>query len=561
MSNNAVANIEIGATTNRLARGLAVARRAFQSFAANAARGVSSAFGRLKLGETGSRALGAFGGSLMSKGFDSLVEGAQSVRDFERSLIRFQIATNGTEQSTAAMRAEVRAISRDTAIAADQVLAGASQYVALTGDAAGARVAMQAFADVATASGASVSDVATATASLRTSMKLDAKDIEAAFSAMIIQGKEGAVEIKDLAGELANLAPQFAQFRGAKGLSGVRELGAGLQVVMKGAGSASEAATQMSSLIGALAEPETIRKLKLIKIDIFDKDPTTGLTTMRNASDIFKDLAANQKLSDPRVVAAIFGRKEAQSAIRSIRGNIDLYGELRTAAEDTGAVQRDKMTLLQSDAGRIDKAFNNIKVSIAEAFTPERIAAFTNVLEQAVAQIGPLVEGLGAINDHTLGFLHGVGQSVRELVAPSNPFEAEVRARRAAGQGGIMGTAPTAEFAAAQRNAAGWSQASSSILGAEKNGLVSPSSLRQAYVLARNNSQDTGAGFAANQYLTAAKANTAEIKAAWIKEVNDANQKGLKMIADAIKNLNLEVGKSEVVVANQKSAKHAQGIR
>ncbi len=567
MSNSAVANIEIGATTNRLTRGLATARRAFQSFAVNAARGVSNAFGKLKLGDVGKTALGTLGGNLAARGIDSLMDGANAVRDFERSLIRYQIASNGTAQSTAEMRAQVRGISKDTAISSAQVLAGASQYVALTGDADGARVAMRAFADVATASGASVSDVATATASLRTSMGLDAKDIEAAFSGMIIQGKEGAVEIKDLAGELANLAPQFAQFRGAKGLGGIRELGAGLQVVMKGAGSSAEAATQMSSLIGELAKPEVIRKLKAIKVDIFDKDPKTGLMTMRNASDIFKDLAANQKLADPRVVAEIFGRKEAQSAIRSIRSNIDLYGELRVAAEDTGAVQRDKATFLESDAGRLDAAFNRVKVAIAEAFTPERITGFTNAVESLADKMGPVVDLIGRAGD-LLGGIMGIGKSVRgALEGPANPFQqeyAQSRLDRGVNPLLAMGsTDMTKGDSALQRNARGWEDAKNRILGAEQGERVSKDSIRAAFIASRQQGgfESVGAVRAGGSYLRNAGVTNEQATQAWTKDITTSNERGLKMIAEAIRNMNLEVGKSEVTVATQKSAKHAQGVK
>jgi TP901 family phage tail tape measure protein len=406
MSNNAVATIEIGATTTRLQRALVNAKYAFHTFTAHAARRLRDLkFGKSSFGDIGKTAIGTFAGNMLSRGLAMFGDAARDTFELERALVRYQIATGAAASSTAALRQQVRSISRDTAIASDQVLAGSQQYVALTGDAAGAAAAMSSFARVAQASGASVADVANATASMKTSMGLEANDIEAAFSAMIIQGKEGAVEIKDLAGELANLAPQFAQFRGARGLGGIREMGAALQVVMKGAGSASEAATQLTSLMGALADPETIRKLGKVKINIFDKDPQTGLVTMRSASDIFEDIAKNQKLSDPRIVAAIFGRKEAQQAIRSIRTHIGLYSDLRESAKDTGAVQRDLNTYLQSDAGKIEAAFNNAKIAVAEVFTPERIEKFAKALGSAVDMLAKIV-----------GYVERVGQFVDNVV-------------------------------------------------------------------------------------------------------------------------------------------------
>jgi hypothetical protein len=163
---------------------------------------------------------------------------------------------------------------------------------------------------------------------------------------MIVQGKAGAVELKDMAGELATLAPQFANFRGGKGTAGIREMGSAFQVIRTGAGSASEAATQFESLMGELAKPDVIRKLAAIKIKIFDKDPTTGQVSMRNASDI----RGPRKESEARRSASSrpSSTARAQQAVRSIKGHIDVYRELRTTAGHGRGAAR--LTTFESDA-------------------------------------------------------------------------------------------------------------------------------------------------------------------------------------------------------------------
>lgn len=572
MSDSTRANIEITASSRKLARGLAAARRLVFGFASTAARGVSAAFKKIKLGDVGKNALGHFGGDMLSKGMDTIVDAAQGVRDFERDLIRFQITTGGSAASTARLRNQIRGVSRETGVAAAEVLAGASQYVALTGDAEGASTAMRTFARIAQASGASVSDVAQATAAMRTSMGLNANDIEAVFSSMIIQGKEGAVELKDLAGELATLAPQFAQFRGGKSVGGIRELGAALQVVRSGAGTASEAATQLESLMGELAKPEVIRKLAKLKINIFDKDPRTGLTTLRNASDIFEDLAKNQKLSDPRIVAAIFGRKEAQQAIRSIREHIDLYRDLKVAAEDTGAVQRDLNTFLESDAGRLDKAMNDLKVTIAEAFTPERIQAFVSAVEDLAGKIGPLVEGLGKINDYTFGGLFNVGKSVRGYLSGNengNPFRRKGFGALGDTIGQYFGD-QTKEGKERAANAAGYDRAVNDILGGEVNERTSPESIKRA-VFARY-SANSGAATAGNRYLANVFGSGDEVAAAVDRVVRQAAvemgkqaAQDAKRYADAVvsalSGLSFNLGRDQVVDAVDNSSKNRTSPR
>ncbi|MGE0547618.1 MAG: phage tail tape measure protein [Kofleriaceae bacterium] len=399
---NARAYIEFLASDKKLPQGLARVRSKLNAFAS----GISKAFtkSRGNAGEIAKNAIGHFAGNVATRGLDVLVDAAQGVVNFERNLTRLQISTGKTPAQMAAMREAIRRVSRETAISSDEILAGASTYVAITGDAEGAQAAMAQFARIAQATGATVSDVATAAAAFRTSANLNADDIEAAFSAMAVQGKAGAVEVKDLAAELSELMPQFAQFRGAKSLDGIREMGAAFQVIRKGAGSASGAATQFQALMGELANPATVKDLKKVGIAVFDNNGK-----MRSASEIFEAIATNSKLADPRKIAAIFGRKESQAAVRSLREHIGLFRDLKVAGQDAGAIERDRMIMAESAAGKIDAAFNNMKLSLAETFTPERIEAFAGALGKAVDMFAKIV----GFVDKTAKFVSDVVEKVQ----------------------------------------------------------------------------------------------------------------------------------------------------
>lgn len=405
------AEIELTASTSRLAAGLNAARRQFQSFAGSIARGVGGAmsFGlsKLKPGETMKRAAGNFGGDMMTRGFDAVVGAATDVQNFERSLVRFQIAAGKTPEQMNAIRSSIRDASRETAIGSKEIQAGGNAYLALTGDVTGTIGAMRSFSRIAQASGASVEDVASATAALKIAMKLDvAKDAEAAFSGLIAQGKVGAVEIKDFAGELAELAPQFAQFKGATGLAGIREMGGIFQVIRNGAGSASGAATQFKAVMAQLVDPMNVKLLKQIGINVFDSK-----NQLRGFTDIATELAANKFMQDPKKVAKIFGREEARAALRSLMGNVAALKQMEQAGLNVTAVNEDLATFLASDAGRVDKAMNNIKEAIAEAFTPERIQGFANTLESLAGKVGPIVDLIGKIGDKLAG-IRNLGQWV-----------------------------------------------------------------------------------------------------------------------------------------------------
>jgi hypothetical protein len=110
------AEIEISASTSKLAAGLARARSMLGAFASNVSRGIGGAMGRLnkhlELGKTGKHVLGEVGGNIATRGLDSIVGAAEGVRDFERNLMRFQITTNGSAASTATLRNQIRQVSK-----------------------------------------------------------------------------------------------------------------------------------------------------------------------------------------------------------------------------------------------------------------------------------------------------------------------------------------------------------------------------------------------------------------------------------------------------------------
>lgn len=330
---------------------------------------------------------GGLAGSALSGVSSTVGDAVSDVFNFERTLSRFGIASGKSGAALDALRASITAISRDTAVSRAEILAGAQTYVDLTGDVTGAEAAMNSFARIAQASGASVSDVATATAALKESMKLDPKDIERVFSGLIMQGKAGAVSLKDFAGELSSLAPRFAKF-GSSGVEGIANMGAAFQVARKGFGSASEAATGLEALMGSFAQ--NAKKFKKANVQIFNvgKD---GKKTFRSFNEII-DAIGNSKLAkDPALLTDAFGSKEAEQAYQMLAKNRKELEGIYQAGLDAGAVQRDLATYQESAAGKIEKAMNAAKLSLAEAFTPERIEKFANAAAKAAGWFADIV--------------------------------------------------------------------------------------------------------------------------------------------------------------------------
>jgi TP901 family phage tail tape measure protein len=387
----AAAMIAIKASSKDLDKGLGEARKKLRTFGSS----IKKIGGKIWGGGKG--ALSSIGTGLGIQAATGITETITSIRDFERNLVRLQIASGKSAPEMERLRASIIEVSRATGVANDDILAGTQTYVDLTGDVDGATAAMSSFARIAQASGSSVGDVATATAALKQSMNLDSADIEAAFSGLIQQGKAGAVSLKDFAGELSKLAPKFAKFGGASGLTGIADLGAAFQITRQGFGSASEAATGMSALMTAMSRNAGI--FAKAEVKIFDKDPKTGVKRFKSFRDIVDQIGASKLAKDPEALTKAFGSVEAQQAFDMLSKNRGELEKLYSAGLDAGAVQRDLNTYLESSAGRLDQAMNNLKIAIVEAFTPERIAAFVEMVEKVASAIGTVIDGLSDLKD------------------------------------------------------------------------------------------------------------------------------------------------------------------
>ena len=240
----------------------------------------------------------------------------------EKGLARFQIATDNSDAQMADFRSSLADTARASGLNRQELLDGAAAYVALTGDAAGAAAGMGLFAQVSNATGSSMADIAATAAAMKDNLGIKPSEFEAAFSALAVQGKAGAVELRELATELAGVAPSFAQFKNGKGAEGLAEMGAVLQVVRKGFGSTSEAATGFRSMMVAVQRNAV--KFSKAGVRIFDKDPKTGKKSLRDFSDIVDAIAHSKLAKDPTLLTKAFGTDEAKRAYDQLIHDIAL---------------------------------------------------------------------------------------------------------------------------------------------------------------------------------------------------------------------------------------------
>lgn len=430
------AKVELTLDKDRFDRGLDAAGRRIRKFGRDgryALGDLDKSTGEMlgaSLGKVGSKLLGvAAGGAAAAIGIAGVAAAAtfDDVMKLEKGLTRYQIATDATDSQMAAFRTQLSENARATGMNRQELLDGAAAYVALTGDSQGAAAGMALFAKVSNATGASMADVSATAAAMKDNLQIDPKDFEAAFAALHVQGKAGAVELRELATELAGVAPSFAKFKGGGGTAGLAEMGAALQVVRKGFGSTSEAATGFRSLL--VAVQRNAKKFQAAGVRIYDKDPKTGKKTLRDFSDIV-DAISNSKLAkDPTLLTKAFGADEAKRAYDQLSVNRSLLDELIQKSQDKNAIDRDAATYLASPAARVSKAWEAAKQKLAEVFTPERIAAFAAALESVVGTMATMIDSMERAkqivdgNDSNLITPEMLGKldAIRSLFAEDSP--------------------------------------------------------------------------------------------------------------------------------------------
>jgi TP901 family phage tail tape measure protein len=342
---------------------------------------------------------------------------ASDVLDYEKALTRLQITASSSPEVMRELSRTIGTASLVTGIHRNEILSAASAYVALTGDLNTARSSTATWAKIAAATGSTVSDIAQTAAALSQQMGIGPKNMEATFSALAQQGKAGAIELKDLAGVMSQIAPMWAMFKGGSGVEGVRQLGAALQIVKRGfGGDAGETVTGLQGLLVALTK--NAARFQGAGIRVFDVD-RTGKQTMRDVFSLVDAISKSDLVKHPDLLEKAFGRVEAYRAYVQLAQNRTELHRFVEEARDAGLIQRDFLTYLESPSARMEKSWNAVKLAVADALTPERIQRFAGAIEGVATKLGTVTDALGLVADG-LGALHGAGRSIRSFLTPDD---------------------------------------------------------------------------------------------------------------------------------------------
>jgi TP901 family phage tail tape measure protein len=304
-----------------------------------------------------------------------------------------------TEKQTRALGQTILEASRKTNSSAEEMQRAMGFLVAAGMDIGTAQASLLQVGRTATASGAEIEDLSKAAFTLTDALKIaPGKGLADAMDTLAQAGKEGNVELKDMARQLPVLGSGFVALK-MEGREAAATIAASLQIARKGAANADEAANNMRNFIAKVMSPETLKKaqaefgLDLYKV-IQDAQTQGGNPFEESVKAIMKATEGDQKK-----IGELFQDMQVQNFIRPMIQNFQEYERIKAAAMSaSGVTDRD-----------FEKIMDTAKMQ-TKAFSSE-------VGRLAIALGGPLTVALGAVT----GVLTPVVHAMTEF-ANQNPI-------------------------------------------------------------------------------------------------------------------------------------------
>lgn len=200
-----------------------------------------------------------------------------------------QSGPNGQIVGRQTLLGESRQTAINTGMARGDILEGMQAFVGKTGDLNLARQSMEDLAKLSRATGTSFADMANASAEVANvlgDVPDKGKVVEGIMRQVAGQGKLGAVEVRDMATQMAKIATQASKFQGGAA-ENISILGTIAQEAKGrgGATNAAQATTAVARFADQLTQKTVLNKMSAHGLNVF---ADSGHTQLKQAPDVIK---------------------------------------------------------------------------------------------------------------------------------------------------------------------------------------------------------------------------------------------------------------------------------
>ncbi|WP_417473448.1 phage tail tape measure protein [Luteimonas mephitis] len=337
----------------------------------------------------GSKLRGAVGGALAV----ALPVGAavRSGAEFERESALIGATANMTRAQVTAMNRAILGTSAATNQMAGDVQRSMGFLVAAGLDAKRAQAALNPIGKAATAAGADIEDLSRASFTLMDSLKIAPSQLGRALNILHVAGKEGNVELRDMAKTLPVLGASFVALK-MQGAEAAATMGAALEIARKGAGDADEAANNLRNYMAKILAPATLKKAqKSFGLDLYkviqDAQRSGGNPFEESLKAIMKATAG-----DAKKIGELFEDMQVQNFLKPMIQNWSEYERIKTKALHGagGAIESDFGRMMETSAERMKAArasVDRLGKTIGMVLAPS-VGATAEKLSHLVERVG-----------------------------------------------------------------------------------------------------------------------------------------------------------------------------
>lgn len=389
-----------------------------------------------------------------------IIGSVQQAAEFGYQLQLIGNTANMTAGEVSTLGAEIMRISRETSNSATDVQRAMGFLIAAGLNVGDAQAQLGTIGRTATATGSDIEDVAKAAFVLGDALKIRPEGMQDALESLVVAGKNGNFEFRDMAAELPVLGAGFSALK-MTGADAIATMGAALQIARKGAANSSEAANNMANFMAKLLSPETLRKAETLGSDLYG---VISGAQARGENPFEAAIAEIQRITDggdQKKLGELFADMQVQNFLRPMLQNLDEYNRIKNESLTADGViaadfERVKGTL-KKQLGEIGSAFQRLAIKVGEALGP--------VIESVGKVLVPLIDQAAVFVSQNPKLVGGILAAVSAFTALNVVVKAGLfaftyfRGAWLAVQGALAsarGAAALGQIGTAAANATGW---------------------------------------------------------------------------------------------------------
>lgn len=334
----------------------------------------------------------------------------QAFAEFETTLEDIAQKINKPRTELPKLGADIRAVARETTNLSANIAKGFDVLVGKGASESDALAMLRPIGKAAVAYRADIDDLGKAGYAALSNLKVPADQFGRSLDVMAESSKAGAFELKDMAKYFPTLG---AAYQGLKqtGLPAVADLSAALQIVQRGAGDASTAATNLGNVIQKIYAPATERAFKKMGVNL-RKEMAKSLKAGMTPIEAIADLTNRVLKGDLSKLGMLFEDAQVQAGLRPLIQDMEDYKKIRAdALAAQGVVEADYLDRLRTGAiagQRFAVAMERINLAVGAALMP----ALTDLANTLV----PILDNLAKLAEENPGLTKAIVATAAAVV-------------------------------------------------------------------------------------------------------------------------------------------------